>query len=695
MKKKIGISYTKTLFQNYWNWLTPADLKDDLELVELSFEKNNQEDIYKCDGFILTGGVDVHPSFYDGETVYNNSPGYFQPERDHFEAKIYRHSQLNRLPVLGICRGMQLINVLQGGKLIQDLDNGNERHKKEESDKEHTVIAADNSLLSKITGARSGHVNSAHHQAIDPAAIGDNLQVNAFDDDEEKIIEGLEFADKTNKSFMLCVQWHPERIKDKEHNPFSENLKKEFLLAIRETAMKKLTVINPATEEVIAELNEDTKESLDKKLQLLRDAQRAWQQTPLTERVQVLKNFSGLLEKNIEQLARVLTSEVGKPLQQSRNEVNGARARIQWLTDNAGRYLADEIMSSGNGMEERIAYEPLGVICNISAWNYPYLVGVNVFVPALLAGNAVMYKPSEYASLTGLQIERLLKEAGVPEHIFHIALGGRNTGEILLELPFDGYFFTGSYKTGKYIYEKVAPKMVPCQCEMGGKDPLYVTDDIADIKAVATGTADGAFYNNGQSCCAVERIYVHEKVYDQYVAEFVREVKSWKTGQPTDEGVYIGPLSRKEQLAVLEKQVIDAAYKGATVLTGGRKINGKGYYFEPTVLTNVSHTMNIMKDESFGPVIGIAKVKNDEEAIRLMQDTEYGLTASVYSTDQKRAENILQQIDAGTGYWNCCDRVSAALPWSGRKHSGFGATLSHTGIRAFTKTKGYHLRNPG
>jgi acyl-CoA reductase-like NAD-dependent aldehyde dehydrogenase len=234
--------------------------------------------------------------------------------------------------------------------------------------------------------------------------------------------------------------------------------------------------------------------------------------------------------------------------------------------------------------------------------------------------------------------------------------------------------------------------MVPCQCELGGKDPLYVAADIADIKSVAAGTADGAFYNNGQSCCAVERIYVHEKVYDNYIDEFVKEVKSWKVGTPTEEGAYIGPLSRKEQIDVLENQVADAVSKGATVLTGGKKINSKGYFFEPTVLVNVDHNMSVMKEESFGPVIGIMKVSSDEEAIRLMQDSEYGLTAAVYSADKKRAENILQQINTGTGYWNCCDRVSAALPWSGRKHSGFGVTLSHAGLRAFVKIKGYHLR---
>jgi acyl-CoA reductase-like NAD-dependent aldehyde dehydrogenase len=303
-----------------------------------------------------------------------------------------------------------------------------------------------------------------------------------------------------------------------------------------------------------------------------------------------------------------------------------------------------------------------------------------------------MYKPSEYATLTGLEIEKLLKESGVPSNVFHIAVGGKATGELLTDLPFDGYFFTGSYKTGKLIYEKVAPRMVPCQCELGGKDPLFVCDDVADLRGVASATADGAFYNNGQSCCAVERIYVHERIYDGYLEAFVKEVRSWKIGNPVEEGVYIGPLARREQPSFLEKQVEEAKARGAVVAIGGKRLDRKGYYFEPTVLLNVNHDMSVMREESFGPLIGIMKVKDDDEAVRLMQDTEYGLTASVYSADRKRAEGILKNINAGTGYWNCCDRVSAALPWSGRQHSGFGVTLSHAGMRAFTKPKAYHFK---
>nr|WP_299417424.1 aldehyde dehydrogenase family protein [uncultured Emticicia sp.] len=453
-----------------------------------------------------------------------------------------------------------------------------------------------------------------------------------------------------------------------------------------------MQIINPATEEIIATLQEDSAESLKTKLKTLQKGQKSWAKVNLKKRIAIIEKFAELLAENIEELAATLTSEMGKPLQQARNEVNGARGRIKFFVDNSQKYLKDEVMTKQEGLVERISYEPLGVICNISAWNYPFLVGVNVFIPALIGGNSVFYKPSEFSTLTGLKIEKFLKAAGVPEDVFTVAVGAKKVGEQLLTMPLDGYFFTGSYRTGLYIYEKVAPKMVPCQLELGGKDPLYIADDIADIQSVAAGTADGAFYNNGQSCCAVERIYVHEKVYDRYVEEFVKEVKNYKIGQPTDDGIYIGALSRESQLDFLEKQVQDAIKKGATLLTGGKRIEGKGYFFEPTVLTDVNHKMDVMQAESFGPIIGIMKVKDDKEATNLMQDTDYGLTAAVYTLDKKRAERILRQINAGTSYWNCCDRVSAPLPWSGRKHSGFGATLSHAGIRAFVKPKAWHLR---
>jgi acyl-CoA reductase-like NAD-dependent aldehyde dehydrogenase len=453
-----------------------------------------------------------------------------------------------------------------------------------------------------------------------------------------------------------------------------------------------MNIINPATEEIITTIQEDDKAFLALKFERLRKSAKQWSAVPIQKRAEILEKFVSLLKENMEELASILTSEMGKPLQQSRNEINGAGGKAMWLAQHATQYLSEEIMSASDQMTEKIVHEPLGIICNISAWNYPYNVGVNIFVPALLAGNAVMYKPSEYATLTGLQIGKYLVEAGVPEDVFQVAIGEGEVGRALLDMPFDGYYFTGSYQTGQKIYQHVSKKMVPCILELGGKDPVYVANDVVDVAGAAAGIADGAFYNNGQSCCSVERIYVQSGIYDAFVEAFVAEVHSWKMGSPTEDGVYITVLSRRAQLDVLESQVADALAKGAQVLVGGRRVDRKGNYFEPTVLVNVTNEMAVMREESFGPIIGIMRVENDAEAVALMNDTSYGLTAGVYSAGQQRAEAILAQINAGSGYWNCCDRVSAALPWSGRGHSGFGSTLSQVGLRNFTKPKAYHLR---
>jgi acyl-CoA reductase-like NAD-dependent aldehyde dehydrogenase len=234
--------------------------------------------------------------------------------------------------------------------------------------------------------------------------------------------------------------------------------------------------------------------------------------------------------------------------------------------------------------------------------------------------------------------------------------------------------------------------MVPCQLELGGKDPLYVADDIADVYQVAEAALEGVVYNNGQSCCAVERIYVHENVYDRFVQAIAEKSAQLVVGEPTLTETTIGPLARKEQVVFLQAQIDDALQKGATRLLPASAVPAKGYYISPALLTGVNHSMRLMKEESFGPVIGIQKVASDEEAITLMLDTAYGLTAAVYSASFERAEKIMTAMQTGTVYWNCCDRVSATLPWSGRKHSGLGATLSFTGIRAFVQPKAWHLR---
>ncbi len=453
-----------------------------------------------------------------------------------------------------------------------------------------------------------------------------------------------------------------------------------------------MKIINPATEELITEIPDDDAGTLSAKFTQMQSGQPNWSLMPLTQRIACIEKFYDLLDEQKDELAKTLTTEMGKPLQQSYNELNGARNRIRFFIDNSLKWLADEWITTEGPTKEKISYEPLGIIANISAWNYPYLVGVNVFIPALIGGNAVFYKPSEYSTLTGLAIQRLLYQSGIPENVFQVALGRGDVGELLLQLPLNGYFFTGSYRTGKSIAEKVAPKLVPCQLELGGKDPLYVMDDVDNIDAVAAAALEGVVYNNGQSCCAVERIYVHEKIYDRFVKSYTEQAGKMKMGDPLDLSTEIGPLSRKEQKEFLMSQIKEAKEKGAAVLAGGNEITGKGYFIQPTVLVNVSHDMKIMKEESFGPVTGIQKVKDDQEALQLMQDTEYGLTAAIYSKNFERAETLMKQINTGTVYWNCCDRVSASLPWSGRKHSGLGATLSYQGIRAFVQPKAYHIR---
>ncbi len=453
-----------------------------------------------------------------------------------------------------------------------------------------------------------------------------------------------------------------------------------------------MKIINPATEELIREVPEDTEATVAEKFRRLKEGQRTWAALGVEGRIASIARFYELLETQKEELASALTSETGKPIGQSYNELSGARSRIRYFIDHSEKWLAEEWVTAEGATREKIVYEPLGVIGNISAWNYPYLVGVNVFIPALIGGNAVFYKPSEYSTLTGLHIQRLLYLSGVPEDCFQSVIGKGAVGEMLLGLPLDGYFFTGSYLTGKYIAEKVAPRLAACQLELGGKDPLYVMDDVEDVEKVAAAALEGVVYNNGQSCCAVERIYVQEGVYDRFVESYTGQLKKMVIGDPLDPRTEIGPLSRKPQLEFLLGQIRDAVGKGAKLVHGGKKLERKGYFLEPAVLVDVDHGMKLMVEESFGPVVGIQKVKDDAEAAALMADTEYGLTAAIYSADYSRAEAIMKKLNTGTVYWNCCDRVSASLPWSGRKHSGLGMTLSYQGIRAFVRPKAYHIR---
>ena len=458
--------------------------------------------------------------------------------------------------------------------------------------------------------------------------------------------------------------------------------------------MNQLAIHNPANGALITTVPADDAASVAAKATRARAAQPGWLAVPLAERKACITRFRSGVVAELDALAAIMTSETGKPIKMSRNELNGLLGRIDFFLKEVDAQLATETVFADGGMTEQIQHTPLGLVVNISAWNYPWFVGGNVYIPALLTGNAVLYKASEFATLTGLAMARLLHGAGIPQDVFIAVVGGGDVGQALLEQRIDGLFFTGSYATGARIAQALGPRMVKLQLELGGKDPTYVCEN-ADPRAAAESLADGAMYNTGQSCCSVERIYVHESIYDTFVAAFVEAVRGFKVGDPSSEDTYIGAVTRAPQLAVLDAQVADAKAKGATLLLGGTRLAGPGNWYAPTVFSNVNHSMELMREESFGPIIGIQKVSGDAEAVKLMNDTRYGLTAGVYTPDEARAKALLAQLNAGSVYWNCCDRVSPRLPWSGHGDSGVGLTLSTYGIQTFTRPKAWHLRAAG
>jgi acyl-CoA reductase-like NAD-dependent aldehyde dehydrogenase/uncharacterized protein YceH (UPF0502 family) len=453
-----------------------------------------------------------------------------------------------------------------------------------------------------------------------------------------------------------------------------------------------IPVRNPATGSVIREIEVDGADSVEAKVRRARDAQPAWAARSYETRAVMLLEFVERLESGLDDSAQTTTAETGKPITQARNEIRAVRERVEYFVEAVAAAAAPKVVTSGPPLEESITYEPAGVVAHVSAWNYPYFVGLNSIVPALLAGNTVVYKPSELASLTGLRITSLLHESGVPVDVFQAAIGAGPTGAALVDCDVDVVCFTGSYATGRRVAVAAAQRLARVQLELGGKDAGYICDDI-DVARVAPAVAEGVFYNAGQSCCALERLYVHTAVFDDFVDAFVAEATTYVPGDPTDERTRLGPLARAEQRSLLAGQVDDAVSRGAKVALAGGPLDGPGSFFAPVVLTHVDHTMTVMREESFGPVIGVQRVAGDAEAARLAADTQYGLTAAVFTDDRDRAERFLTRADTGTVYWNCSDRTTARLPWAGRRHSGLGVSLGEAGIHAFLREKAWHLRH--
>jgi acyl-CoA reductase-like NAD-dependent aldehyde dehydrogenase len=455
---------------------------------------------------------------------------------------------------------------------------------------------------------------------------------------------------------------------------------------------RSLEVHNPATGEHLRSVAITDEREVAQKVERARRAHPAWAARSYPERAALVRAFRDALEAETEECARTTTREMGKPITQSRAEVRAVLERIDWNVEHVGSVIAPrEVTPIAPGeVGERVTYEPVGLVAHISAWNYPYFVGLNTIIPALLAGNAVLYKPSEHATLTGLRLVDLMHRAGIPIDVVQTVVGGGAAGAALVASDIDMICFTGSYPTGRAVARAAADRLIRVQLELGGKDGAYVCDDV-DVDAAALASAEGAFYNGGQSCAAIERLYVHEAVYERFVDALSEVVGAYRTGDPEDERTDVGPLARAAQLDVIEAQIADAVGKGAKVVVGGRRVERRGSWFEPTVLVDVDPHMQIMRDETFGPVIGVQRVHDDADAISSLDDTEFGLGAAVFTGDRARAERILAALEVGNAYWNRSDRSSVRLPWSGRRHSGIGVSMSESGIRALVREKAWHL----
>jgi acyl-CoA reductase-like NAD-dependent aldehyde dehydrogenase len=427
-----------------------------------------------------------------------------------------------------------------------------------------------------------------------------------------------------------------------------------------------------------------------------RDAQRAWAQVPLKDRCAfALKFLDAMLALN-QQIVPELAMQMGRPVRFG-GEFRGFEERVRYMVAIAEDSLKPVLPADPKpGFRRMIKRTPLGVVLVIAPWNYPYLTAVNTIVPALIAGNAVVLKHAAQTILVGERFEQAMKAAGAPKGLFaNIVLGHEQTSRVLASGLVNHVNFTGSVEGGKAIERAAAGSFTTMGLELGGKDPAYVRADVKLDHAIEN-LVDGAFYNSGQCCCGIERIYVHEAVHDRFLDGFVNLTRQYVLGNPMDEATTLGPMANKRFADLVRRQTAEALAKGAKahIDEAAFKASKDGTpYLAPQVLTQVDHSMSVMMDESFGPVVGIMKVKSDEEAIRLMNDSPYGLTAGIWTSDVEAAECIGDQIETGTVFMNRCDYLDPALAWTGVKDTGRGASLSPIGYEMLTRPKSYHLRH--
>ena len=425
-------------------------------------------------------------------------------------------------------------------------------------------------------------------------------------------------------------------------------------------------------------------------------AQRAWRNTSVAERAAICSRFCDQFEAHRDALALELTWQMGRPVRYAPSEINGTLDRARYMISIAAEALEDVDPAPKGGFERFVRREPLGVVFTVAAWNYPYLIAVNSVIPAIMAGNAVVLKHSAQTPLCAERFVECFRAAGLPEGVFQfLHLSHEDTERIVGDARVAFVAFTGSVEGGRAIQRAAVARFVGTGLELGGCDPAYVRQD-ADLAHAIENLVDGAFFNSGQSCCGIQRIYVHESLYDDFVAGALSLTEKYVLGVPTDPATTLGPVVRPAAAEQIRKQVAACVAKGARAAIDERHFSASRSgtaYLAPQLLLDVDHGMGVMREEIFGPVAGVMKVSGDEEAVRLMNDSDFGLTAAVWTRDIDAARALGDRVQTGTWFMNRCDYLDPALAWVGVKDSGRGCTLSRIGYEHLTRPKSFHLRH--